>query len=81
MPTGKVGKYARGGANIAVDSGAPIVPIAVNAGLYWPADKFLKYPGTIKVVIGKPIESIDKTSRQLTVETQEWIEGEMLKLA
>ena len=80
IPTGKVGKYARGGANIAVDSGAPIIPIAVNAGLYWPADKFLKYPGTIKVVIGKPIESNDKTSRELTVQTQEWIEGEMLKL-
>ncbi len=79
-PTGQVGKYARGGANIALDSGAPIVPIAVNAGLYWPAGKFLKYPGTIKVVIGKPIETGDKNSRELTVMTQEWIEGEMKKL-
>ncbi len=77
---GKVGKYARGGANIAIESGAPIVPIALNAGLYWPSDKFLKYPGTITVVIGKPIECADKNSRELTSEAQEWIEGEMEKL-
>jgi 1-acyl-sn-glycerol-3-phosphate acyltransferase len=80
IPTGQVGKYARGGANIAVESGAPIIPIAVNAGLYWPAGQFLKYPGTIKVVIGKPIETSEKNSRELTTMTQEWIEGEMQKL-
>jgi len=79
-PTGQVGKYARGGANIAIGSGAPVVPIAVNAGLFWPADKFLKYPGTITVVIGKPIESADMNSRELTEQTQQWIENEMLKL-
>jgi len=79
-PTGQVGKYARGGANIAIGSGAPVVPIAVNAGLFWPADKFLKYPGTITVVIGKPIESGDMNSRELTEQTQQWIEGEMKKL-
>jgi len=77
---GKVGKYARGGANIAIESGAPIVPVALNAGLFWPSDKFLKYPGTITVVIGKPITSVDKNSRELTAEAQEWIEGEMEKL-
>jgi len=48
--------------------------------LFWPADKFLKYPGTITVVIGKPIESADMNSRELTEQTQQWIEGEMKNL-
>ena len=49
---GEKGKYARGGINIAIKANAPIVPIALNAGEFWPADKFLKFPGTISVVIG-----------------------------
>ena len=78
--SGDTGKYARGGANIAISSTAPIVPIAHNAGVFWPADRFIKMPGTITVVIGKPIESIGKTSRELTLEAQNWIEKTVANL-
>ena len=80
MNPGTVGKYARGGANIAVGSGADIVPIAHNAGVFWPADRFLKQPGKITVVIGKPIKSEGKSSRELNAEAQQWIEAEVNKL-
>jgi len=33
----------------------PIVPVALNAGLYWPRRSFLKKPGTIVVEILPPI--------------------------
>lgn len=35
--------------------GLPIVPMALNAGLYWPRRSFLKRPGTIVVEILPPI--------------------------
>jgi len=35
--------------------GIPIVPVALNAGLYWPRRSFLKRPGTIVVEILPPI--------------------------
>ena len=73
-------KYARGGTNIAIKAGAPIVPIALNAGAFWPADKFLKRPGTVTVVIGEPIDSRGRDSRELTEQVEAWIENEVSKL-
>ncbi|WP_434623619.1 lysophospholipid acyltransferase family protein [Azospirillum sp. B2RO_4] len=35
--------------------GIPIVPMALNAGLYWPRHSFLKYPGTVVVEFLPPI--------------------------
>ncbi|WP_455477854.1 lysophospholipid acyltransferase family protein [Bartonella sp. B10] len=35
----------------------PVVPIAHNAGLYWPRNNFRRYPGTIRVRILPPIEA------------------------
>ncbi|WP_455474107.1 lysophospholipid acyltransferase family protein [Bartonella sp. B30(2025)] len=35
----------------------PVVPIAHNAGLYWPRNNFRRYPGKIRVRILPPIEA------------------------
>ncbi|MCZ2327893.1 lysophospholipid acyltransferase family protein [Bartonella sp. F02] len=37
--------------------GLQVVPIAHNAGLYWPRNNFRRYPGTIRVRILPPIEA------------------------
>jgi 1-acyl-sn-glycerol-3-phosphate acyltransferase len=73
-------KYARGGANIAVAAGVPVVPIALNAGEYWPAGKFIKFPGKVTVKIGKPISSNDSSSREITDKAKDWIEQEVEKM-
>lgn len=80
MKQGERGKYARSGAEIAVAGGAKVVPIAMNAGVYWPNKEFKKYPGTIKLVIGAPIETEGKTSREVTVEVEHWIESQMAQM-
>src|SRR5207237_1759673 len=49
--------YQLGGAWLAAASGAPIVPVAHNAGLVWPRNAFLKRPGTVTVRIGPPIDT------------------------
>ena len=75
VAVGETGTYGRSGTALAIAAQVPLLPIAHNAGTCWPAHKFLKYPGTIHVVIGKPIPTIDADSKQLTEEVKLWIES------
>jgi len=65
-------KYSAGGAELAIASGRMIVPLAHNAGLFWPAHKFVKHAGTIRVVIGKPIDPTGRKARDVTREVEAW---------
>ena len=77
---GARGTYQTGGAAIAVHAGAPVLPVAHNAGTCWGRHAFRKYPGTITVSIGKPIDSRGKKADALTREIETWIETEMPRL-
>jgi 1-acyl-sn-glycerol-3-phosphate acyltransferase len=74
-------KYKLGGAILAVETGHPVIPIAHNAGEFWPRHSFIKWPGTIEVRIGAKIESHDKKPDQLLAETQDWIEEQMREIS
>ena len=78
--TMKTGKFQGGGAMIAARSGNPIVPVAHNAGLFWPKNSFLKYPGTIDVVIGPAIHSTGRRARELNEEAESLINLNLEKL-
>lgn len=80
IPYGKVGKYRSGGARLAVEAGSFILPVAHNAGLYWPRRKFLKRPGTVQVVYGPIIEAKGRTPDEVITLTKNWIEATMLKI-
>lgn len=77
---GQRGQYKHGGARLATEVGIPIVPVAVNSGEFWPRNSFLKWPGEISVVIGKPIETANRTPHEITNEVENFIEGEMLNI-
>ena len=77
---GQKKKYGIGGGMLAEKSGFPIVPIAHNAGIFWSRRAMKKYPGTIDMVVGKPIESNGKNAAEITREVEQWIEGEVAKL-
>lgn len=77
---GKVGKYRLGGARLAVATGHPVLPIAHNAGCFWPRKGFIKKPGTVQVVIGPLIETQNRTPEEVLKEAKNWIEATMLKL-
>lgn len=74
IPPGETANFARSGANLAISAKVPVVLMAHNAGHYWPARKFLKHPGKIKISISKPLETADKTSKELTQIAKNWIE-------
>ena len=73
-------RYARGGANVAIAAGVPVVPIAHNASEFWPADTFIKYPGKITVKIGEPIPGDSGDSRDITERARQWIESEVAQM-
>lgn len=81
IPYGKVGNYKQGGARLAIETGYPIIPIAHDAGRYWPKRSFIKKPGTIRVVIGPLIESEGYTAEELTEKAKSWIEETIHRLA
>lgn len=70
---GEVKKFSAGGAILAQQSGCPVIPVAHNAGVYWPRYSFLKYPGTIKVKIGPAIESKGRNAAGINAEAESWI--------
>jgi len=73
--------YQTAGAAIAVHAGAPVLPVAHNAGTCWRRKAFLKYPGTVTVSIGKPLASDGVKADALTRSAEDWIEAEMLQLS
>ncbi|MFZ2162883.1 MAG: lysophospholipid acyltransferase family protein [Sideroxyarcus sp.] len=80
MPYGVRGKYKIGGALLGESSGAPVVPVAHNAGKYWGRNSFLKHPGTIVMSIGQPIDPKGLKAEEISRRVEEWIENEMQKL-
>jgi 1-acyl-sn-glycerol-3-phosphate acyltransferase len=73
--------YQLGGAWLAAASGAPIVPVAHNAGRVWPRNAFLKRPGTVTVRIGPPIETANRDPKALTALAETWIEEQQKALS
>ncbi len=58
---------------LAIETGSVVLPVAHNAGYHWPSGKFIKYPGTITVTIGEPIDSSGRSARELIEEVEGWI--------
>ena len=69
-----------GCAPAAAAAGAPIVPVAHNAGLVWPRNAFLKRPGTVTVRIGPAIESANRDPKTLNELAEKWIEEQQKAL-
>ncbi len=72
MP-GQYKPFKLGGAILAQKTGYAILPIAHNAGEFWPRHSWIKWPGKVKVVIGKPIDPAGKKPDQIIAEVEGWI--------
>jgi 1-acyl-sn-glycerol-3-phosphate acyltransferase len=75
MPPGQTRRYGAGGAAIAAETGALVIPVAHNAGYFWPRRGLMKKPGTIRVVIGAPIATRGRDPREINEEAQRFIEA------
>lgn len=61
-----------GGAYLASKCNVPVVPVAHNAGRIWPRGSSVKGPGTVRVVIGKPIMP-GLRATELNASIESWI--------
>lgn len=77
---GTKGRYKLGGGFLAAATGYPVIPIAHNAGYFWPRGQFIKRPGTITVRIGPTIDPAGKTAAEIIAAVETWIEGQMEEL-
>jgi 1-acyl-sn-glycerol-3-phosphate acyltransferase len=77
---GTRGTYHAGGAWLAVQTGALVLPVAHNAGECWRRNAFLKYPGLITVSIGAPIAPQGLSAAALNDQVENWIESEMKRM-
>ncbi len=75
VPIDKPGKYFPSGAALAVHAQCPIVPVAHNAGLFWPRQALRKTSGTIELVIGPPLYPAGRSAAELIRTAETWIES------
>lgn len=80
IPRGKQGNYKTGGTRLAIETGVPVVPIAVTSAKVWPRKAFVKTPGVVDVSIGPAIPSVGRRPDELMREVETWIENEMRRL-
>jgi len=71
IPGKRVGKFARSAADLAIKNNVDLIPVYHNSGLYWKNKKFIKSPGTVKVIIGDPIQG--KDSSEMTSNLVDWM--------
>ena len=77
---GQKGVYKSGGSRLAIETGAPVIPVAVTSAKCWPRKAFIKKPGIVDISIGKPIPSEGRQPDELMREVEAWIEAEMRRL-
>jgi 1-acyl-sn-glycerol-3-phosphate acyltransferase len=74
--------FKYGAVKIATLLGTKITPVAFNSGICWPKKSFFLYPGTITVVVGKPVipPTTEDGCVEVTKNIQSWIYKELDKM-
>ncbi len=75
VKAGMVGKYARSSFELAKRNGVMVLPLCHNSGDCWPAHKFIKKPGKIKLIIGEPFYV--ENSKQSASDVRRWVEKKL----
>lgn len=81
MPAGETRRYGASGAALAKTAGVKVVPVAHNAGDFWPRRGFYKRPGTVRFCIGPPIDTDALSVKEINAVVQEWVELTMSEIS
>lgn len=74
-------KYKMGAFIFASRIQHPVLPIAHNAGEFWPKHSFIKYPGTITVSIGESFNALGMDAADVKQKVENWIRHELLEIS
>ncbi|MEL7296906.1 MAG: lysophospholipid acyltransferase family protein [Pseudomonadota bacterium] len=77
---GETRRYGMSGAALAQATGRALIPVAHNAGKFWPRRGIIKHPGTVTFVIGQPVWVGEQDIREVNTRIQRWIEAEIVAM-
>jgi 1-acyl-sn-glycerol-3-phosphate acyltransferase len=78
---GSKNRYKGGGALLAVQTGTPVVPVALNSGEFWGRNALFKTSGTVTVSVGPAIDPTGLTANEVLSRAETWIEAEMTRIS
>ena len=78
---GTTKRYKSGGAYLATRVGCKVVPVAHDAGEFWPRQAFVKKPGTVTVSIGPAFDATGLSEAEVNRRAEAWIEAEMRRIS
>lgn len=74
---GEKRRYKMGGATLAAETGYPVVPVAHNAGYFWPRNGFIMKPGEVVVRIGPITETSGLKADVINKQAEAWIREQL----
>jgi 1-acyl-sn-glycerol-3-phosphate acyltransferase len=77
--TTKEKPYKGGIVKMAQETGLPIIPLAMNSGVYWRRNSFMKYPGTVVFEFLPPVD-MSKDRADVLKDIENGVEGTSLRL-
>jgi 1-acyl-sn-glycerol-3-phosphate acyltransferase len=80
VPAGETRRYGMSGVLLAQEAGRLLVPVAHDAGDYWPRRGWVKRPGTVTFRIGRPVDPAGRDPRRVNEEIQAWVEAQIAEL-
>lgn len=80
-PPGSKNRYKVGGAHLAVETGTPVVPVALNSGEFWGRNALFKKRGTVTVSVGPTIDPTGLSASEVLARAETWIEDEMRRIS
>ncbi|MBI5861724.1 MAG: 1-acyl-sn-glycerol-3-phosphate acyltransferase [Rhodocyclales bacterium] len=80
-PPGGKNRYKGGGALLAVATGAPVVPVALNSGEFWGRNALFKKSGLATISIGPAIDPTGLSASEVLARAETWIEAEMRRIS
>ena len=62
-------------AALAARTNLPVIPVSTDSGRLWGRQAFIKYPGTVHIVIGPPLPERIGQAALMTALRQAWLDG------
>lgn len=74
-------RFKVGGAHLGVETGAPVLPVALNSGEFWGRNAFFKRPGRVTVSVGPAIDTTGLSAAEVNARAEAWIEAEVRRIS
>lgn len=75
MAPGVVRPFHKGAVSIAKSMGVDVIPVTHNAGTCWTRNGFIKYPGTVTLKLGEPVNIEGLSADEMNEKIYTWMDA------